>query len=81
MVVVASVSEAVVVVVVSVLLSFLESTALTEELEDLLFFEDDESAPPDVSVNRKIAPTANAVAIAMITAVIRTSDFFIENTP
>lgn len=81
MVVVASVSEAVVVVVVSVLLSFLESTALTEELEDLLFFEDDESAPPDVSVNSKIAPIAKAVAIAMITAVIRTSDFFIENTP
>ena len=73
-VVVSSVCEVVVVVSAS-----LELSVWLTEL-DLSFF-DDESSLLLSLVKMKIAPIASADAISMITAVIRTSDFFIEHTP
>ena len=73
-VVVSSVCE--VVVVVS---AWLELSVWLTEL-DLSFF-DDESSLSLSLVKMKIAPIASADAISMITAVIRTSDFFIVHTP
>ena len=72
-VVVSSVCEVVVVVSAS-----LELSVWLTEL-DLSFFDEESSLLSFVKM--KIAPIASADAISMITAVIRTSDFFIEHTP
>ena len=73
-VVVSSVCEVVVVVSAS-----LELSVWLTEL-DLSFF-DDESSLLLSLVKMKIAPIASADALSMITAVVRTSHFFIEDAP